>query len=269
MPDVVGTTSSEATATLRDAGFEANVVAVPSDLPSGQVVAQSPAAGSDAPEGSTVRLNVAQRVEASPLPTTTGPVATAPTEPEPATVPDVVGDELADAARAFGDERAEGVRPVRAVGRAAGAGRRPGPAGRHRARARGTPFRSTSRMGRSRRPIPRCRTWSVYSRLLGATALTRAGFEVLALEVESNLTGEVVSQWRRRRPGARSRAARSCCSTSPRPTDAALDMLGARTPAGPHGHVGARTRRGRNGHVGARTRRGRDGQGYFGAGSSL
>ena len=73
VPDVVGTTSSEATATLRDAGFEANVVAVPSDLPSGQVVAQSPAAGSDAPEGSTVRVNVAQRVEASPLPTTTAP----------------------------------------------------------------------------------------------------------------------------------------------------------------------------------------------------
>ena len=49
-------------------------------------------------------------------------------------------------------------------------------------------------MGRSRRPTPRCRTWSVYSRPLGASRLARAGFEVLALEVESNLTGEVVSQ---------------------------------------------------------------------------
>ena len=52
-----------------------------------------------------MRLNVAQKVEASPLPTTTGPVDDRrPTDPSPATVPDVVGDELADAARAFGDE---------------------------------------------------------------------------------------------------------------------------------------------------------------------
>ena len=31
VPDVVGTTSSEATATLRDAGLEANLVSVPSE----------------------------------------------------------------------------------------------------------------------------------------------------------------------------------------------------------------------------------------------
>jgi serine/threonine-protein kinase len=59
---------------------------------------------------------VARRaVEASPQPTTTEPTPTAPTttapvattapiEPEPASVPEVVGRELADAARAFGDE---------------------------------------------------------------------------------------------------------------------------------------------------------------------
>ena len=48
-----------------------------------QVVAQNPAAGSDAPEGSTVRLNVAQaRRATTPPPTTTAPAATtAPTEP--------------------------------------------------------------------------------------------------------------------------------------------------------------------------------------------
>ena len=40
VPDVVGTTSSEATATLREAGFEANLVSVPSDRPPGTVVAQ-------------------------------------------------------------------------------------------------------------------------------------------------------------------------------------------------------------------------------------
>ena len=49
-------------------------------------------------------------------------------------------------------------------------------------------------MGRSRRPTPRYRTWSVYSSPLGATRSTRAGFEVLAIEIERNLPAEVVSQ---------------------------------------------------------------------------
>ena len=107
VPDVVGTTSSEATKTLGDAGFEVNVVAVPSDQPSGQVVAQSPSAGSEADKGSTVRLNVAQKAAATTATETTATetstTETTPT-PEPATVPDVVGKELADAARAFNDE---------------------------------------------------------------------------------------------------------------------------------------------------------------------
>ena len=107
VPDVVGTTSSEATETLRDAGFDVNVVAVPSERPSGQVVAQSPAAGSSAPDGSTVRLNVAQKADTTPAATTAPTTTTEPTttaEADPATVPDVVGEELADAARAFNDE---------------------------------------------------------------------------------------------------------------------------------------------------------------------
>ena len=60
VPDVVGTTSSEATATLQAAGLKVNVVGVPSSEPRGTVVAQNPAAGQEAPAGSTVRLNVAQ-----------------------------------------------------------------------------------------------------------------------------------------------------------------------------------------------------------------
>ena len=60
VPDVVGTTSSEATATLREAGFEANLVSVPSDRPPGTVVAQDPAPGTTQPEGASVRLNVAR-----------------------------------------------------------------------------------------------------------------------------------------------------------------------------------------------------------------
>jgi beta-lactam-binding protein with PASTA domain len=105
VPDVVGTTSSQATETLRDAGLEANLVSVPSDRAPGTVVAQSPAAGSEQPEGTAIRLNVAEAAGAATTgQTTTAPATTtAPPQPRPATVPDVVGQELAEGARAFAD----------------------------------------------------------------------------------------------------------------------------------------------------------------------
>jgi serine/threonine-protein kinase len=124
VPDVVGTTSSEATGTLRDAGLEANVVDVPSDAPPGQVIAQDPAAGDEVEEGTTVRLNVARAGETTTgtttetttntttvtttEDTTTGATTTAPTTtsaaPQPAVVPDAVGKSAAAAARSFADE---------------------------------------------------------------------------------------------------------------------------------------------------------------------
>jgi len=125
VPDVVGTTSSEATATLRDAGLEANVVSVPSAEAAGTVLAQNPAAGATVSAGSAVRLNVAQAPDETGSTTTAPPPATTATttqattttttqttttEPPPtptparATVPDVVGQELAAGARSFGDE---------------------------------------------------------------------------------------------------------------------------------------------------------------------
>lgn len=114
VPDVVGTTSSEATAALRDAELEVNLVAVPSERPAGTVVAQSPEAGATVEAGTRVRLNVAEAPAATTQATTettatttqgttTAPTVTAP-PPRPATVPDVVGAELADGARDFGDE---------------------------------------------------------------------------------------------------------------------------------------------------------------------
>ena len=103
VPDVVGTTSSEATATLRAAGLDANLFPVPSGKPGGTVLAQRPAAGTTAKSGSKVRLNVARGPDAT-TPATTAPTATTTTPSTSATVPDTVGQELAVGARSFGDE---------------------------------------------------------------------------------------------------------------------------------------------------------------------
>jgi len=118
VPDVVGTTSSEATETLRNANLEVNLVSVPSDRSPGTVIAQSPAAGTEQPEGTSVRLNVAEAAgtttgattqtettgTSTPATTTAPTTTTAPAPPRTATVPDVVGEELASAARSFADE---------------------------------------------------------------------------------------------------------------------------------------------------------------------
>jgi eukaryotic-like serine/threonine-protein kinase len=111
VPDVVGTTSAAATAKLEAVGLKANPVAVPSEQPEGQVVAQSPAPGKDATTGDTVRLNVARPAQTTttrpaattPPPATTTAPGTTTAPPEPATVPDAVGTELADAATAFAE----------------------------------------------------------------------------------------------------------------------------------------------------------------------
>lgn len=189
VPDVVGTTSSQATATLRDAGLDVNLVGVPSDEPSGTVVAQSPAAGKQAKEGDRVRLNVAQApgetttqppaTTTAPPPATTAPATTAASAP--ATVPDVVGQELADAASAFAAEGLEvGVKYVpseepqgRVIAQAQ-------PAGTERRRG------DTVQLNVSTGPTPAAAATvpNVAGRRLDEArqALVRAGFEVLALD---------------------------------------------------------------------------------------
>jgi serine/threonine-protein kinase len=57
VPSLVGTSQNDATAQLKTAGLEANIVSVPSTEPAGTVVAQHPTAG-QARRGSAVRLNV-------------------------------------------------------------------------------------------------------------------------------------------------------------------------------------------------------------------
>jgi serine/threonine-protein kinase len=195
VPDVVGTTSSQATATLRDAGLEVNVVGVPSDQPSGTVVAQSPAAGKQAKTGSTVRLNVAQ----APGETTTQPASTtapppATTQPtttaaQPATVPDVVGQELAEAAKAFADEGLKA--SVKYVPSDEPQGRviaQAQPAGTERKRG------DTVQLNVSTGPSPAATAAVpdvVDSRLdEGRGALEQAGFEVLALSLGGRVLNE-------------------------------------------------------------------------------
>jgi beta-lactam-binding protein with PASTA domain len=181
VPDVVGTTSSQATETLRDAGFDVNVVAVPSDRPPGTVVAQSPKAGTEHPEGTSIRLNVAEAATTTAQDTTTtAPTTTVAPAPQPATVPDVVGQELADAATAFAAERlkvAVAYVPSReAAGRVVAQAQ---PAGTER--RRGDTVQLNVSIGAD--PPERASVPSVAGRTLedARDALEGAGFEVKAL----------------------------------------------------------------------------------------
>jgi serine/threonine-protein kinase len=98
VPDVTGQHVAAALDTLRAQGLPANVVRVPSQATAGQVLAQHPKGGANAPAGSAVRLNVA--APASPGGTTTT-AAAPPPPPRPAvttvTVPDVRGQKVGDA----------------------------------------------------------------------------------------------------------------------------------------------------------------------------
>jgi len=198
VPDVVGTTSSEATKTLRDAGFEVNIVAVPSDRPPGTIVAQDPAAGNDASEGSTVRLNVAREATETTPPATTAPTATTATPattapPEPATVPDVVGDELAGAAAAFGDEglkvSVQYVPSAEAQGRVVAQAQ---PAGTER--ERGDTVQVNVSTGPEPAPAAQVPDVAGARESDARKSLERAGFEVLEIEFEGNRSGVVISQ---------------------------------------------------------------------------
>jgi serine/threonine-protein kinase len=78
VPNAVGLAETEARDRLAEVGLQANVAQVFSEEPEGQVVAQNPAAGEQAPPDSAVRLNVSRG-------------------PGTVTVPDLVGIARADA----------------------------------------------------------------------------------------------------------------------------------------------------------------------------
>jgi eukaryotic-like serine/threonine-protein kinase len=85
VPDVVGRTAADAGSILRRAGLQPRTFQVPSDEPRGEVVAQSPAAGSEIARGDSVRINVSNGQGAQ--------------EPAEAEVPDVVSLAEAEAIR--------------------------------------------------------------------------------------------------------------------------------------------------------------------------
>jgi eukaryotic-like serine/threonine-protein kinase len=219
VPDVVGTTSSEATATLRDAGLEANVASVPSDAPAGQVVAQDPAAGDEVAEGTAVRLNVARpatdttpattgpgttteppattteppATTTEPPATTTEPPATTTAPPEPAVVPSVVGDELARAAEAFGDEGLKvSVRYVpsrEARGRVVAQAQPPGTE-----LSVGDTVQLNVSIGADPPANVAVPDVTGLDQAEARERLDRAGFEVLAIELDEGDEGDVLSQ---------------------------------------------------------------------------
>ena len=213
MPDVVGTTSSEATATLRDAGFEANIVAVPSDQPAGTVIAQNPAAGSEAPEGSTVRVNVAQRSWQDVASTARRPAPAATTSPDRARARDRSGCRRQRARRGGAyvrRRRAEGVRPVRPVDGAAGrVVAQAQPAGTER--EPGDTVQLNVSIGPEPRSRPRAqRPGRRRPDEAGPPGARARGFEVLAIEQEGEPDGGPRGLADPARRALRSRAARSC-----------------------------------------------------------
>jgi eukaryotic-like serine/threonine-protein kinase len=78
VPDLVGQQSTDAVSALKDAHLTPDVHQVASSVPTGQVTAQDPPAGSKEPTGSSVRINVSKG-------------------PTPVSVPSVVGEPIATA----------------------------------------------------------------------------------------------------------------------------------------------------------------------------
>jgi serine/threonine-protein kinase len=114
VPDIVGQQLADAGAALRTAGLKPIVFRVPNAASKGTVIAQKPAAGSRAPRGSKVRVNVSTGSQ-TPAPTTRGTTTTGATTttggttttsaPAKVTVPKVVGLQQGPAQRRLHDAR--------------------------------------------------------------------------------------------------------------------------------------------------------------------
>ena len=72
VPNVEGLRLEQAVSRLQDDGFRTDIATEPSDAPEGTVVAQDPAAGADAEEGSTVDLRVSGGPDTAAVPNAVG-----------------------------------------------------------------------------------------------------------------------------------------------------------------------------------------------------
>jgi beta-lactam-binding protein with PASTA domain len=96
VPNVVGQTSAAAVSVLKAAGFKPSAVVVPAPQPKNTVVAQRPNAGTSAPSGATVRINVSSGN------TSQGGAPPPPPPPPPPvskSIPDVTGQQQSVAQR--------------------------------------------------------------------------------------------------------------------------------------------------------------------------
>jgi serine/threonine-protein kinase len=75
VPNVVGETAAQATADLRDHGFNPNPTYVDNDAPQGQVIHQNPAPGSTEPKGSSVDIQISNGPPQVPVPPVVGETA--------------------------------------------------------------------------------------------------------------------------------------------------------------------------------------------------
>jgi beta-lactam-binding protein with PASTA domain len=97
VPNVVGQTRADAVSVLKAAGFSSSVFVVPSSQPKNTVVAQRPHAGTNAPRGSKVRVNVSSGNASGGG----GGVPPPPPPPPPSsqTIPDLTGQQQQAALR--------------------------------------------------------------------------------------------------------------------------------------------------------------------------
>ncbi len=72
MPDVVGLSRDSAESRLDDEGLGVKIVLEDSDRPEDEVIAQSPAAGTDATRGDTVTITVSRGPQQEDVPDVTG-----------------------------------------------------------------------------------------------------------------------------------------------------------------------------------------------------
>jgi len=91
VPDVIGLQEEEATAKLRESGFEPRVFDVPASDAAGTVVAQEPQPGEPAPPDSSVRINVSTGEPTGETTERPGTTTSTTTGSAQVTVPRVVG----------------------------------------------------------------------------------------------------------------------------------------------------------------------------------